>query len=96
MNLIQTIKSTRDRTLHVILDAEEIIITKLGQYENCTWYSWVSWGPTESSVPSYHSTLITENEVIKRISILSNDEELELGLRLAIDHFFGKSLWENA
>jgi hypothetical protein len=95
MNLIQTIKSTLDRTLHVILDDEEIIITKIGDYENRTWYSWVSWGPTEGSEPSYHSTLITEEEVIKRISILSNDEELDQGLNLAIDHFFGRAVWQN-
>jgi hypothetical protein len=95
MNLIQIIKSTLDRTLHIILDDEEIIVTKLGSYENHIWYSWVSWGPTEGTIPSYHSTLVTEDEIIKRISILSNDEIIEHSNNIAIDHFFGKTVWEN-
>jgi hypothetical protein len=94
MNLIQLIKSTSDRTLHIILDDEEIIVTKLGCYENQIWYSWVSWGPTEHSEPSYHSSLIIEDDIIKRISLLSNEEILENNNNIAIDHFFGRTIWE--
>jgi hypothetical protein len=94
MNLIQTIKSTLDRSLHIILDDEEIIVTRLGNYENKIWYSWVSWGPTEYSIPSYHTSLIAEDDIIKRISLLSNEEPLDEELIFAIDHFFGKIAWE--
>lgn len=94
MNLIQTIKSTLDRTLHIILDDEEIIVTRLGNFENNIWYSWVTWGPTEGHMPDYKSGIVTEEQIIERISLLSNEEQLEKGLLTAIDHFFGRVIWE--
>lgn len=92
MNFIQTIKSTLDRTLHIILDDEEIIVTRLGNYENQIWYSWSIWGPTEGHAPDYHSSIVTETQILERIGLLSNEEELDKELTFAIDHFFGRAV----
>ena len=89
MNFIKTIKSTLDRTLHIILDDEEIIVTILVNYDNETWFSWSSWGPNESSMPSYDSQLVTQPQILDRISLLSNEEPLTKELNFAINHFFG-------
>ena len=95
MNFIQTIKSALDRTLHIILDDEEIIVTRLGNYENQIWYSWSTWGPTEGHIPDYHSNVVTETQILERISLLSNEEDLGKELTFAIDHFFGRTVWES-
>jgi hypothetical protein len=94
MNIIKTIKFSHDRVLHIILDDEEIIVTRLGNYENVLWYSWVSWGPNESTMPSYSSDMVTEEQIIERIKLLSNDEILEGELTFAIDNFFGRTVWK--
>lgn len=94
MNLIQTIKSTLDRTLHIILDDELIIVTRLGNYENQIWYSWSTWGPTEGHMPDYQSSIVTEDQILQRISLLSNEEELDKELTFTIDHFFAHAVWE--
>lgn len=94
MNFIQTIKSALDRALHIILDDEMIVVTRLGNYENQIWYSWSAWGPTEGHMPSYISDLVTEEQIIKRISLLSDDERLDGETIFAINHFFGKTVWE--
>ena len=96
MNFIQTIKSALDRTLHIILDDEEIIVTRLGNYENQIWYSWSTWGPTEGHAPDYISGLVTEEQIIERIGLLSNDEVLDNEIIFAINHFFGRTVWEIA
>lgn len=92
MNFIQTIKSALNRTLHIILDDEEIIVTRLGNYENQIWYSWSTWGSTEGDMPDYHSNIVTETQILERISLLSNEEELCKELTFAIDHFFGRTV----
>ena len=92
MNFIQTIKSTLNRTLHIILDDEEVIVTKLGNYENQFLYSWSTWGPTEGHMPNYHSNIVTESQILERISLLSNEEELGKELTFAINHFFGRTV----
>lgn len=92
MNFIQTIRSTLDRTLHIILDDEEILVTKLCNYDNKTWFSWSSWGPTEGSVPSYDSRPVTQSQILDRISLLSNEEPLTNELNFAINHFFGYNI----
>lgn len=89
MNFIQTIKSTLDRILHIILDDEEILITRLGSYDSETWFSWSSWGPTEGNIPSYNSQPVTQSQVLDRISLLSNEEPLTNELNFAISQFFG-------
>lgn len=88
MNFIQTIKSTLNRTLHIILDDESILVTRLGGYDNETWFSWSSWGPTEGSIPSYDSQLVTQSQILDRISLLSNEEPLTNELNFTINHFF--------
>jgi hypothetical protein len=87
MNLIQTINLNQTQPLQLTLDGEAIIITKLGTYENRTWFSWVSWGPTEHSEPFYKSSLITEDDIFKRISLLTNGKILKHDDNLTINDF---------
>lgn len=95
MNFIQAIKSTLDRTLHILLDDEEILVTKLVNYGNETWFSWSSWGPTEFNIPSYYSEIITQTQILDRISLLSNEEPLTNEFNSAINQFFDFNLSVN-
>jgi len=90
MNLIQNITSTKEKTLSIYLDDTFINIHHLGEYENTKWYTWSQWGPTEGPLPEYDSHLITEEHIIDRIAMLSDDEKLEPQEIHAINLFFGK------
>lgn len=98
MNFIQKIKTNLGRSLHIILDDEEIIVSILGEFDNKVWYSWVTWGPTECTKPSYKADIVTSQQIIERISLLSNDEKLDSQSAFSISRFFGYTkeiLWEN-
>lgn len=90
MNFIQEIRSTRDRTLHIVLDDEEIVVNRLGKFDGSHWYSWTVWGPTEGTAPYYNSKMVTEHQILERISLLMGDEPLRDHEMLGIDIFFGK------
>ena len=92
MNFIQEIKSTKDRSLHIILDDEEIIVHHLGKFGNQGWYSWTVWGPTEGTSPNYNSQMITEHQILERISLLMGDEPLKGEEMMGIDIFFGRHM----
>jgi len=92
MNLVQRITSTKENTLSVNLDDQFITVHHLGLYEDQRWYSWSSWGPTEGPIPDYDSHIVTEKEIIERIELLSDDDELDSVQKHAINVFFGKSI----
>lgn len=92
MNFIQTIKSTLDRALHIILDDKEILVIKLGGYDNEIWFSWSLLSPTEGNTPNYNSQLVTQAQILDRISLLSNEEPLTNELSFAINQFFGYNI----
>jgi len=92
MNFIQAIKSTKDRSLHIILDGEEIIVHHLGKFDGKGWYSWTVWGPTEGTAPYYNSQMVTEHQILERISLLMGDEALKSEEMMGIDIFFGRHM----
>jgi hypothetical protein len=90
MNQIQTIESTFEKALHIILDDSIILVTELGNFQNETWYSWSHWGPTEGFIPDYHSEIIKESECYDRINQLSDNEISTKGDNYTVDLFFDK------
>jgi len=96
MNFIENLSSSMKRTLRINLGDQEIVITRLGVYEHKDWYSWVTWGPTEVEIPFYTGEIVTGRDIIQRINLLSNGEDLGDDTRLQLNHFFGLTLWQNA
>jgi hypothetical protein len=92
MNFIQKIRTNLNRPLHIILDDEEIIVSRLGIYDNQMWYSWITWGPNESNIPSFTGNPVTATQIRERLSLLSDDENLDEKSVFAINRFFGSNL----
>jgi len=90
MNLIQNITSTKEKTLSIYLDDSFIIVHHLGEYEGLKWYTWSSWSPTEGPFPDYDSHLVLEENIMERISMLSDNKQLDPQEIHAINLFFGK------
>jgi hypothetical protein len=90
MNFIAEIKSTLDRSLHICLDDEEIIVHRLGKFDGKNWYSWTVWSPTEGNLPYYGGQLVEAHQILERLTLLMGDEPLEEHQLLGVDLFFGK------
>jgi hypothetical protein len=92
MNLIKNIETKVDRILTIDLNDHIIYVRKLGNYEGDVWYSWSVWDPTEGDVPLFRSRAITKDQILERISLLSNDETLSDDIKRSISQLFGKSI----
>jgi len=86
----------RTHTLFLnLFDDESVHVEYLGKFDGKKWYSWNTFGPTEGLIPDFDSHLVTESEVINRIELLGEHDQLTPKDQLAVDIFFGKSVTFN-
>ena len=65
--MMQQLRSTQDKALHLVLEGEEVIFHYLGKYEDHKWYSMTIWGPSEGPSPIVGFQTLTEEEAIKKV-----------------------------
>lgn len=89
-----SVKRTHSLFLN-LFDDESVHVDYVGMFDGKKWYSWNTFGPTEGLLPDYDSHLVTEEQIIERIELLLEYDQLTPNDQLAVNIFFGKSVTFN-
>jgi len=81
--------------LHINLDYTVITVEKRGTYNNEDIFSWSSIEPTESTEVNYRSTIVNEEQLIRRLSLISYSKDLLPEEQYAINIFLNKNTDED-